>query len=420
MSESVKLGNRIPFEQIEQFSAWTIPVIEEAEKLIPSAQKEAKDAAKSAQQQEPETEALSADESETLEDYEEEIKPLTAEQLQEITEAAEKEGREHGYGEGYKKGFSEGEKKGQSLGEKKAYKECKQKLEDEQARFAQISEALFEPLNMQEAALENIVVEMAVQFAQHLLNKELNEDPSSLFNLVQTAVDSLPAGEKNIRVFVCPDDLELVHEAFSSRGESWQFVADQSLSRGGCRVQSEHSLVDYSVAQRIASIIEQAGLSSELADEDIEAPADYRPSETGQKSKLDEVAETDKNVSDDATETAVNGSAAEAEDKDQNREPQPEAVSVSQDSLESHSDNEPKVDIPQKQKASTQSDAGTNSRPDSKQSLDDSENIKQQAQDASSSINGEVGEPSSTGEQSSQDVPQARSESLKKDLNNES
>jgi flagellar assembly protein FliH len=205
------------------------------------------------------------------------IKPLTAEQLQQIAAQAEEEGRERGYQEGLQKGYAEGEKKGLAKGEQKAYSESKAGLEDQKKRFQQLADALLDPLATQDNRLENIVLDMAVHLAKHLLNRELTDDPSSLFQLVERAIGTLPAGAKNIRIFLHPDDVELAHEAFAHLGRNWTFYADAKMSRGGVRLETEQSLVDYSVEQRLRLMLEQANFLGDL-DTGEEIPvADYTP-----------------------------------------------------------------------------------------------------------------------------------------------
>lgn len=276
MSDTPKLSNRIPFEEIQEFTSWNIPSVGQQHKVVPSAQREAQKAqgfrVKGSSKPNPKAESQTS-----VEDVEEAVQPMTAEQLQQIADTAEREGREQGYAEGYKKGFSEGEKKGVKLGEKKGYQETKTEMLEQTARFKNIADELLAPLELQNSALENLVVEMAMQFAKRLINKELSEDPRSLFSLVEKAVGSLPAGANNIRVFLCEDDIELVHEAFENSGRNWQFYVDSKLSRGGCRVESDQSLVDYSIEKRMQALLDEASLSSELSEEDLMLAEDYSP-----------------------------------------------------------------------------------------------------------------------------------------------
>ena len=261
MSDGPKHSNRIPFEELDAVSSWSIPSLDGGGRVVPSAQREAQDKPRG--------------KGERVEDVDPaDLAPMTAEQLEMIAEQAEKEGREKGYKEGYEKGYSEGEGKGLKHGETKAYKEKKQELEEQIERFKHMAESLMEPLQMQEAAIENILLEMVMQISRHLINKELSEDPSSVFQLIDKAVASLPAGSSHLKIYLNPDDLEPAHEAFSAQQNEWRFIADPKLQRGGCRVESTESLVDYSVENRLAALFDEANLEKELSAEEMEAPED--------------------------------------------------------------------------------------------------------------------------------------------------
>lgn len=262
-----KHSNRIPFEDINSSAAWDFPSWDDGAKVVASVKKK-----------NPAAEEAAPGRMEDVEqDEQQNIAPITAAQLQQITEEAEREGREHGYTQGYEQGFAEGEKKGTKLGEQKAYTEIKARLDEQRDRFCQLADALLDPVSMQDGELENLVLDMAVHFAKHLLNKELNEDPSGLFDVVKRAAASLPAGAQNIRVYVHADDVELAHEAFSARGLDWRFYGDSQLSRGGCRIESNESLIDYSVEHRLQQMLDEVNYQGEVDVDSVPPVADYRP-----------------------------------------------------------------------------------------------------------------------------------------------
>lgn len=260
-----KFTNRIPFEDIQSATVWSLPSLTDGAKVVSAVKK------KPHNREAPPLETIEEVDPSTL-------KPITAEQLQKITEEAEHEAREKGYQEGLHKGFSEGEAKGLIQGEQKAYKEFKQQLQEKTELFGQLSEALMNPVAVQDSALENLVLDMAVHFAKHLINKELTEDPSSLFHLVERAIACLPSGAKNIRIYLHSDDVELAHEAFAHTGRSWTFYSDPKLSRGGCRVESDQSLVDYSIERRLQDMLEEVNYQGELDPDTLAPVPDYRPS----------------------------------------------------------------------------------------------------------------------------------------------
>lgn len=266
MSDAKKLTNRIPFECIEMVHNWSLPSLGDDARAIPSSQRDAR------RQQDQKDHGVMEDVSDTVV-----IKPLTAEQLQNITEAAEREGREHGYQDGLQQGVQQGQKQGEKNGELKAYAEFKAQLQDETARLKQIADHLMAPLVAQDAALENLLVEMALKFAEHLLQKALDADPSALYALVERAISGLPAGSKNLRVVLSPEDLALLQSACQPLPENWNLGSDRALERGGCRVESQYSLVDYSVGKRVAQMLEQVRAQGDATALETAPIQDHRP-----------------------------------------------------------------------------------------------------------------------------------------------
>lgn len=248
-----KSGNRIPFEEIENLKTWSLPALGDGH-IVPSVKKQDQH----------------NKQNENIEDLGQvPVSPMTAQQLEKITEEAEKEAK----AQGFKEGKEEGEKQGLALGEQRAYEETKALLEEKVQSFQGMAEGLFDPLNMQDERIENWVINMAVQFTEHLIQRELTQDPSTLFTLVEKVVSALPVGAEHIRVYVNEADRALLMETFKE--SSWDFHADSKMSRGGCRVETDHSVADYSIETRIRCLLESAEFQEEK--EDLPQPPDYQP-----------------------------------------------------------------------------------------------------------------------------------------------
>lgn len=267
-----KFVNRIPFEEIETIKSWDIPA-------VGSGGDTSSDRGKKRSQQGAAVESIE-------EVRPEDLKAVTAEQLQNVTLEAEKEGREKGYQDGLKQGFSDGEKQGAKNGEKKAYADTRVLLDEKTQAFKNMADALLDPVSMQDGELENVILDMAVHFTKHLLDRELSEDPSSLFKIVERAVNTLPTGAKNIRIYLHADDAELAHEAFEGSGRNWVFHVDSSLTRGGCRVESDQSLIDFSIEHRLKAMLEKVDFQGEVEPSEMTEIEDYQPSVEANKEEL--------------------------------------------------------------------------------------------------------------------------------------
>ena len=260
---SQKLPNRIPSEELESVNSWLLPEIDADGNVLPSAEKEARD--RELEQHRRETEVVEELDSEQLT-----LEPFTAQQLQEMTEAAEKEGYEQGHQEGYRDGQAEGYKVGQQQGAE----EVRQQLLAEQQRLSQIADALLQPLAPQDEAIEQSLLDIVCTLARSVIKRELYTESNHILTLVQEAVAALPVGAKNLKVVLNPDDLALVESFAEERQKDWQFMGDAELLPGGCRIETSESLVDFSVENRMESLLQQF-VNKQLAGADDEAlPAD--------------------------------------------------------------------------------------------------------------------------------------------------
>ncbi len=239
--------NRIPADSLTEDSnikSWTIPTVATPKtKKIFTAKREEQQRQKAP--------------GETIEDYKGAVKPkpMTAQDLQQMVQDAQQEGYEKGYQEGLQKGMEDGQAQGQKTGHDSAYKETKLKLETELQSFQQIAAQLLVPMQEQEQALEKIIVDMAVNFAQRLMHREIENVPQSMIAVVEHALQSLPAGAKNVTVYVNPEDAEVIEEHLPEHQRQWQVKVDKNIQRCGCRVETLESVVDYTVEGRLSQFL---------------------------------------------------------------------------------------------------------------------------------------------------------------------
>lgn len=249
--------NRIAAEDVGDFRTWRLPQINDNGTVLPSAEKEAK---------ERELEALKRS-GESIQDVEHPFTPpkkgMTAQEMQEIFDEAEKDGFAQGHKEGLEKGTAEGYEAGQQQG----LMEMRQQLVAEQLRFQKLAQALLQPLAEQDQDIENMLLDVICTLTQSVVQRELIVDSSQIVSLVKSAVDALPIGSKNLRVCLNPDDLAAVETYAEEQQLDWKFYGDVSLSAGGCRIEAADSRVDFSVATRLQTVLEQF-VNKQLANAD--------------------------------------------------------------------------------------------------------------------------------------------------------
>jgi len=267
-----KLANRIPAEDLEAYKAWVLPPIGgDHKRVLPSAQREASE--RRAEQQKRRGEKV-----EDV-DYQGKQSGLSAEALQSIVDEAEKEGRERGYQAGFEQGRSEG----YEVGEKQGRDEMRQKLAAEQQRFQHLVQSLRQPLEEQDQALEKLLLDTVCALTSSLVKRELFTDSSHILAEVRAAVAALPAGPEQVRIFLNPDDLALVETYAEEQGLDWQFMGDEQLLPGGCRVETAQSQVDFSVEQQLAQQRE-AFVNRPLGQGDL---GQASPSSSGEQGRAD-------------------------------------------------------------------------------------------------------------------------------------
>lgn len=336
MSDKQKPINRIPFETLEEssvVSAWDIPAL--------AAKKSRKMFSARSERKPPPHPAT--DGSELIEDYQGSVKPklLTAQELQQMAEEAKQEGFQQGYEEGLAQGLEDGQAKGEKEGHDRAYRDCKGALDQQSATFLKLSQQLLQPMQEQEAHLEKIIVDMAMHFAGQLLQREIASTPQAILDLVKKALLSLPAGSRNITVFVSTDDAALIEQALPSQQRSWQVKEDNSIQTGGCRVETLESLVDYTVAGRMQKFLAQVLESGEVAEGDVPPLGEFPiAAETPEPQALDSEA---LELESFEPETVKVETSEPKDTKSNDTEPKvPEAEPREAEALERHaSDQEP-------------------------------------------------------------------------------
>jgi len=245
-----------------------LPKIGAGKKPIKSAQREKREKAQQAVK-------------EKIEDVSRQNKPkhLTAEELQSIADQAQQEGYAEGFKQGMDKGLKQGESKGKDLGERKAYQETKAALDAEKAKLAAIAQRLLEPMQAQEAFLEQQLLALALTLAKQLLLSEIESSPEKLARIINTAIAALPVGAKNITVFVNENDARLIDSIIPPEHRNWRLQDDNALASGGCRVETDESLVDYSIEKRLSEYLEEVNA---LDEQSPSAPPEDTANERGQ------------------------------------------------------------------------------------------------------------------------------------------
>ncbi len=244
---SYKSPNIIASEDLGEFDVWRLPDVGDATKVLPSAEKEQKDR------------VARSDEIIEEVDLEEslELSPITAEELQAITEAAEKEGFIQGEKAGFEQGQKEGHEQGYQAGLEKAEQESRPVFEQQVAQLLQVAEALIDPISHQQQQLETTLLDYVTSLTRQLVERELLQDSSHILGVVKQAITALPVGSSHTTVCLNPDDLAVIETFSEENNKDWKFRGDPQILPGGCRIQTDESLVDFTIESKLQAMFGQ-------------------------------------------------------------------------------------------------------------------------------------------------------------------
>ncbi len=171
-------------------------------------------------------------------------KPPTAGQIQGLQKDA------------YDEAFASGHKAGLEKGYRDGLQQAQAKLNTQIEMFQGFMGQLAAPLQQLDDDIEENIVALTIQIARHLVRREMKAEPGEVVGVVREALGVLPVSAQRPRIYLHPEDAEVVRKALSIADDdsSWRIVEDLSLRRGDCRVETESSLIDATVDARLSAI----------------------------------------------------------------------------------------------------------------------------------------------------------------------
>ena len=148
--------------------------------------------------------------------------------------------RQSGYQDGYRDGLA-------------ALEQFKQSFASQMtAQIGQLTQSYGSELDALQQDMARALAVSATHLARQIVRSELAQRPELVATVAQEALDTLLMSARQVTVRVHPDDHPLVAqgaaEVLSARGA--RLLADASIARGGCLVESDIGVVDASIAAR--------------------------------------------------------------------------------------------------------------------------------------------------------------------------
>lgn len=189
---------------------------------------------------------------------------LLAAQVKAREEASDQVKNESLRQEGYADGFVQGHAQATLEGQRKIADFIAHQGEMAAHTFAQLFASARSELADAEQQIAHGVLELACELARQVLRHELSVNPNALQPVLREALGLLVAESKSALVRLNPLDLEVLEPVLRNEFPNLELtlLADASVTRGGCVVESAGTVVDATVQKRWVRAIATVGLSS--------------------------------------------------------------------------------------------------------------------------------------------------------------
>lgn len=181
------------------------------------------------------------------------------------------EGRRLGQEQGREQGLLEGREQGQKEGYAAAYKKADAEIRQQMQTFKSVMTHLTHAMNEQDYQLEHALLNLSKEIARHVIQRELMIDSSHIISIVRQALATLPPSRDNVRILVNQEDLPVIEQAIADEGANWRVVGTRQIERGGCRVETDQSAVDFTIGERFKQVMEQIVNRQFAPDTDLQA-----------------------------------------------------------------------------------------------------------------------------------------------------
>ncbi|MDM0030538.1 flagellar assembly protein FliH [Variovorax sp. J22P271] len=166
----------------------------------------------------------------------------------EARSAGDAEGRREGHAKGHAEGYAQGRTEGLAAGLAAA------SVHAEQLRA--LAASLPAALRRADSELADAVLTLALDVARQVVHRTLRAEPEWVLPMVQDLLHAEPALQGEPRLLLHPDDVALVRNSLGNelQAAGWQVRPDETMTRGGCRVQSATGEMDASLETRWKSV----------------------------------------------------------------------------------------------------------------------------------------------------------------------
>ena len=169
------------------------------------------------------------------------------------------EGRTEGRTEGRKQGHSEGRETGFKEGREAGFAEGKAAAANEARQLHELAVQLEQALAKLDTEIAEELVSLAVELARKIIQHTLAVEPEAVVSAIRAVLQTLP--QSRAQIHLNPDDIALAKSYLGEVLDQAEhvLVEDESVSRGGCRVETPGAQIDATVETRWRRTIESLG-----------------------------------------------------------------------------------------------------------------------------------------------------------------
>jgi flagellar assembly protein FliH len=168
----------------------------------------------------------------------------TAEELEAIRAAAREEGYAEGLDAGQAEGHAAGYEEGLALGRAEAA--------DELEHLRELATTFGDAVTQADETISNDVLELALHLARGMVRTAFDVKPDLIIPVVREAIDYLPNLQQPALLMLHPEDALIVKSGIGHELDKsgWRIVEDETIARGGCRVDTASNQIDAQIAAR--------------------------------------------------------------------------------------------------------------------------------------------------------------------------
>lgn len=165
--------------------------------------------------------------------------------------------------EGYAEGFVQGHAQATLEAQRQITDFIANQGQETARSFAQ----LFVSVQAQQADAEQVVargvLELACELARQVVRRELSVNPHALQPVIREALGLLMAESKTALIRMNPVDIDVLEDVLRSEfsGLSLTLLADATVARGGCLIESAGTVVDGTIEKRWMRAVANLGLN---------------------------------------------------------------------------------------------------------------------------------------------------------------